>query len=477
VEIPAGPATSLAGNELGKYFLHLREHPEWVIRRVETAYLVDSDRVERRVTLDIDVSDLKDRAKRLGFEDTSSLYIPLSQTIKDLIVDYDVRDQFGSSLPVLPSDCDSRVAQLMLAAVLEKVATQAQLEGTFLNKFWEIAKSVPTDKDRKRIAEASGEIEAWSFSAKDHISQDQLALWSSFFANESFAELALTFTTQFNPLVRISTDKGDTQIIKTRYVDTGAEPRVGFWGALGLASAEYLLAAPGLGRTGRWHLRIVAPTGTHVVSVGLNELIPDSADATTPKLIGSQFYDSAIVPERALLHVEGQPRGDYVAPFWLVPDLVGFIRPALVSAWATAMMLGAGCWGELASKLISKLNEGNVDAATALLILLPSAYALQVSRLGEHEIRGRLMNWPRNILVSTAAVVLFAAIDVVVAHVFVPEVTDWVWGIASAWCALTGIYFSVLAGRSRSLIQNVRKAGSITINRPILRNVRSTKQS
>jgi len=476
MDVPPRRADDAENNQLGKYFLSLDDDPSWVIRRVETVKLVDSDRVERRITLDIDLVELKARALAAGYTDAQAknVLVPLSLCVKDLIVDYDILDIDGRSLSVLPSDCDARVAQLMMAEAL--VGSPQELGSAhqqLLHKLYEIAKSFPTLQDRYLVqGMLSGNVDAWSIREKDVPDPAVRKKWIELFSNETFLRLVSTFTTSYMPIVSLPVDGADKTIVKFRYVDRGAQTTKGFLGALALAPVGYFVEPPMLGHTPRWHLRIVAPEETHVTSIGLSEIVRNDEGKTgvSPAILSDVTYDSRTVPERGLLHLESDSRltSTYLAGMSLVPDLAGFIQPALASAIVSALILGAGAIAEAASvHVLTQTISGSLDAAIALLLLIPSAYALHASRPGEHTIRASLLFWPRAILVSSVGAVIVASIAVLIGKVLPSGVLAWTWGGAAIWAALTAGYLGAVAGRLHGILQRVRTTGSLTLSRPI----------
>ena len=81
-------ANYMSSKRLGAMYLSLLEDWSWVSRRVETVKIIDEIKIERRVSLDLKVQEIRRRAKIYGFSDNEVIPIPIAFFHKDLLLDF-----------------------------------------------------------------------------------------------------------------------------------------------------------------------------------------------------------------------------------------------------------------------------------------------------------------------------------------------------------------------------------------------------
>jgi hypothetical protein len=453
LHLPAGPAVWANHAALGRFLLRLDKDCSWILRRVETVEFLDDARLERRTTIDIDCAKLRLFAAEAGIQDCDELPIPIADLPKALLLDVDVRDREGNAVSVAVSDRDSAAAQLqMLAclATLDVPSTAAQpahkidpatLNADIHQKLFAIAVNHPEPSERTGLEDPTfgGEVAYWNIHAGLTISQAEVDQWRSFFDYDEFAEYVLKFSIQYMLMTSLGVADHEVQMIKLRHVEAHkrlTKPTLA--DKLGVSSFFFLLDAPAAGRAAREHLRLVAPHGTFIDSIGFIAL-RDSPGAVGPRMrppasIGR--YQSRLTAERGVVYSKGVARASYTVIASLRPMVSQFVRPALYSVLASLLLLAGGLacqirWGTLSHR------ENSVEAAVTVLLVFPSIASAYLAREGEHQVLTSLLGYPR-IAVALSAVATVAAAAVVVAGAdhFVIEV---VWGCC------TGVCFVVVA--------------------------------
>lgn len=252
---PAGPVEWVGYENLGRFWLDLYTDHSWILRRVEGVTLLDLVRVERRTTLDIDVQRITELAEKHELTDKQSLVIPLALLDKNLLLDVDVSDEVGSTLPICVSDRDASAAALLMLAYLEHSHDMLGIPRAIQQKLYDIAKGNPSIEDRKTLTlSAAGEIEQWGLGASLMVGQDAVDKWLSLFDDRKFSDLVVAFTLQYMLMVPLRLpDQRSVRILKFRIVEASGEltPERSWLERAGISPFSYLIEAPTVGRAGR----------------------------------------------------------------------------------------------------------------------------------------------------------------------------------------------------------------------------------
>jgi hypothetical protein len=96
--------------------IHLHEETAWMHRRVETVELLDASHVRRRVSVDFSIPETNfiEGMVRARFVN----YLPLALLQKRPLVNFDVRDESGQSVPVLSKAENAELAYRMLRTLI-----------------------------------------------------------------------------------------------------------------------------------------------------------------------------------------------------------------------------------------------------------------------------------------------------------------------------------------------------------------------
>ena len=437
-----GPSNLAQARTVGAYFCSLIDNPDWIRRRVETVHFVDLTRVERRVTLDIDMSKVVQHAvdANLDLAAVEHLPVPLAMLQKTLLLDIDVKDSSGTSLSIATSDEDSGAAH---AVMLHRIDQQGMtLTPLLSDKLYQIAKDMPSQSDYLALAgmlpprkrQRMIGIDAWALgNAKPRPTQAERRIWDDLFKTDTIKKTIADFTRLFMPTVYLRKNSTGLSLLKFRYVESETTLRRGnLLNRLGLTPSTVLIDAPAVGRAEREHLRLLAPQGLSITQMLLARVNEGLDTAPT------QHHESREALERGALYSSGLERGSYVAFAELLPNSSEFALPAFVATAVSALLLLGGA---LYQGHYGPLEDA--QSTIALLLLAPSAVAAFLTRSGEHQLLGRLLQLPKLLVGLTALVSLLSAASIVILQ---QEVADgvrplvdattvvWIWQISGYYC-------------------------------------------
>ena len=459
---PAGLARTLAQ---GRYFLSLLEDPTWVLRRVDTVNFVDSHRIERRTSLDLDLARVRDLAAKSGLgRRLRTVYVPLGLLKKNLMLDFDVRSSSGEPLVLATSDQDSRASQAVLVARAARHVDPRALTGDVREQLFRIAREMPHSDDQRALSgDAQGDLTilGWKFGSTSLPAQQT---WSRLFSITEFRELVVAFTLRFMPIIGLE-DGRDRCIVKFRTVESeGFPPASGVFslaGVFALSERLYFVEAPttGIGGVGssvdcrpRQHLRIEAPAGTFMTDATMIRFVGGDAPDSLRPAKSADVVHKRVTMERGAFYSFPQPGERYSVLLLLMPRLEGFALPAIVGATLSGVLLLSGTIAEFSLGTLDRIlgtdggGAGNTEAAVALLLIVPSIFLAYLARPGEHEVRAEQLKWLRYAVGLSSAAVAPAA---VAAIAFTSSsAIAWVWGVCG------GVALAIAALLSSVVIRN-----------------------
>lgn len=439
---------------LGKYFLELYGDTSWIERRVETIHILDDHRVERRITLDLDIENLVARAQScLKREDApTTVLVPLTYLEKSLFLDFDLTGPDEAPLHLVTSEEDSRAAQCMMLAYLQRTS-RAPISVKLRDKLFEIAAEFPGDR-------MTGSAEEFTVSQirpklQTGFTDSDRAQWSNWLDDQEFMALLSMFSVQYMPIAELPVVAGQRKaMVKIRLVDPWDEPVDN--SRLGLRPAGFIVSVPTVGGHRREHIRVLAPEGTELSAAGL-VTAPQSERSPGAVLAGASDFYSRLTPERGVVYINGYNRSDEGVDlsFTMWPQSQGFLRPALFTTLASALLLGAGAVGQFVDEFLSSKLEGNLDAAIALLLVVPSLYSIYLSRGGEHALRSLLLRRLRYVVFGAAVAHGLAVTTLLAMSVLPTTVLGYTWAGGAAYCCVIFGYFSVYGYRKRKSMSPV----------------------
>jgi hypothetical protein len=251
---------------LGQATLAFIKDITWLDRRVETVRFVDSNTLERHVTLDINCDRVREIVTKAGWEPDKEIPLPLTLLSKGLLLDVDVRSADGAALPISTSDIDARAAQ---AALLACLANSGEDVTAYSRAIWQTilsaVKSFPSEADRFTLqnpSQAADAVEAWELAQDLSGDPGDREVWAALLDhNEEFWSLLVNLTLGFMLMTPVKVSTG-TKIIKYRYIERQEPSELRWWERLGFRNYTPLLVqASAVGTARREHLRLEAPDG------------------------------------------------------------------------------------------------------------------------------------------------------------------------------------------------------------------------
>lgn len=448
-----GPANAAYAQSVGSYFLDLHRDTSWIVRRVETVRILDEDRVDRHVTIDVDVEMLIHRLMERHEPRPKYLAVPLTVLTKNLLLDFSASTAEGP-LHLVSSAQDAGVAHAMLLARLEELGKLEGFSSFLSQKLYWIARDFPGSSRIRADDDLDYASEVLALSPGEVSSKEDLETWVAIFQDPEFLKLSIEFANSFMPIVYLNADGPRVQVVKFRYIDASVRPdeTSGF----GLGASGFYIDAPSVGRGQREHLRIVAPPGVEISDAALISTDWRGEASARFRFRSNERYYARVSTERAVVYTNGAPGGAYEVLFSVWPTSVGFARPAMFTSLVGALLLCLGALAEWKIDLLSKKLEGNQDAAVAFLLVLPSLYSLYLSRSGEHELRSRMLRGMRYAVFGAAVAHGSAVVALISAKALDPKALIAIWGIAGCYCVMPFAYiarFELNRARSISLVR------------------------
>jgi hypothetical protein len=380
-------------------------HPRrWIHRRVETIEFLDVSHVRRRMSVDFTVP--ADRHLPVKLSTGQELvFAPLGFLTKRVLKNFDLRDEGGSTLPLLTQQQNSAVGQAMLLLAAQALLSEeldphvARDIGDLVGGSTDVANTAFTN-----LAQPMG--------PGSH--EQRAALWE----NSRFRTLITDLSHQFVLYVPLDAIPGDRRVLKYQYDEEFRHRGLTLSERLGISPVPFNFIAPSLGAAESYHAEVPAPDEDLIIAEAtLSELAPTR-----------QELDREVRVHRTHLHRADMPRG---ALGWIEVEFrlrrAGFVLAAFWLAVGTTALLTAG-W------LLHHYNiASSPSIAAALLVALPGIYAAYLARPGEHRIVKMLVSGIRFLiaLLATASFVSAAALAI---HI-TGGARAWIWGISAIVCA------------------------------------------
>lgn len=404
-----------------KYFATLDEDRAWLLRRVETIQLVDRNRFERRVTLDIDMPKVVAIARESGLIVDTYVELPLALEAKGLHIELDLRAGDGTVLHLLPSSEDAIASLALVHDWLNRSnhACDPRRRALEQHLLKIAAMHFDTGKDVQLTQFLYGELDclpAWK-------SEDPSTarIFDELMQEDEFAAHVVDLSTHCRPVVRLPTSDSTT-VLKVRKVELGRRPEVGPAARFRLSPAILTIEDSTLGRGASTHLRIVAPEGTQFEGVQVT-----SYDTI-------KRYRRRVTPERTMIHA-GRDFGidERVVHVPLRPSSRGFLSLGLATCALGALAAFTVLFLEFVErKYVTEFAHENADVVFAALLALPSVFVLFLARSNEHDLRSYLMSGLRGCLYVVGASQTLAAIALMV-HGRYPDL------LLPSWLAAFGV--------------------------------------
>lgn len=454
--------------QIGRLYLDLLRDSTWNLRRVDTIELLDHNQIGRKVSIDIDLIDLKGRLAREGISGVQSLPLPIFTQVKTLMLDLDLRQADGMALSLATSAQDSWIAYSMLLCVAEEHGFDpSAFSRTVLEAIYHCARHMPDGEELNAIDIIDSEhrvSEYWISRASEMFSaNEERVLWESLFAVPQFAALAADFTLKSMAICPVDVGSGRTTIVKYRYVDVGIDPVVGEAAAWGVKDFAYFVPAESIGLAQREHTRIIAPEGMEVTDIALLERASVGIEEVVPFLISPKRYHRRLSGERGVVYTRRYSRGSYVISVSLQPRVEELVAPSLFSVGLTSLLLAVFTALQFLHSFYFDetvengfLGTVDTDSLTTTLLLVPTLLSLFLVRPREHSLVGRLLLRVRILVLLSAFCMIISASAVALGLSGVP--LGLVFGVGFLISTVILVILVVAYIRSRKRSEAVRTA-------------------
>lgn len=432
MRIPSGAADWSHARTSGRYLDSLTSNHDWILRRVDSIRFVDSTRVERRITFDIDVDDVRRRARSANLLDPV-VPLPLMTLVKAPILDVDITGVGGESIAIATSDQDSHLASSLLLATLSRHGIRPRrLPPEVL---WQLY-SVVRDRSIDRLVQLLYAVDPGAFDDPPvdkplRLRRIEGESWDRMLDVDEFLNSLIDYAGSFMLVAQLDVgQQHDVAILKVRLLEdrnTG-EDQTSWLSPDRLGWRPLTLKVPmgGLGNAQRNHVRVFAPEESVIRHARLaddeleledvrNGVKPDGSIAPLDR---ASFYGNDVRRSSYEMTVEVEPaRGPFLIPAAITTGLLTFLLWAAAFLQSTdsrfsdhptsfaGSMLAPGVW-EITS---IAGNQANFDAAVTVLAIAPSLVAIYLVRAGEHRLVTRLMVVPRVLVLLSALATIVAA--------------------------------------------------------------------
>jgi hypothetical protein len=447
---------------------------KWIDRRVESVTFIGETRALRDVSITLTLPDHVQPALYAGMDkrprgesegaDTSQArsntastmppfyYVPLTLIDKEKMTRFDFTDEDGASLPLLGSTEKGIMAAGLLVALAEEILRDEDM-----------SLPQPIASELRAIAEARPKRAMKLFQGFMERSQLQGG-YSTLHGNSRNAHvlraLLLAFAQCYMLVVPLAQGLHHKRLIKFSYeenVTFKVAPRfegnflkraaqwarrlgVDLTRTFGWRARQIWLGAPAFGHGGTYHLEMSAPPGTKITQMTLvgMTVTPQVNESEITWTSSQDDGISAPLEEQYQPHIccrEKKPGAFAVAYTKIRPTSPTVIRAAFFSAVGTAVVLIAGI--HFLSHMLTAENE-LAAAGAALLLAVPTAASVYISRIQEHPMVTSMLLGVR-LASLLSGVSAYAAASVLIVGRYVHASGNWLAEAEFAWivCSVT----------------------------------------
>lgn len=372
------------------------ERDRWIHRQVETLTILDADRMLRHVSVDLTVP----KMEGLSENDPETVYLPIALLRREVMENFDLRDEEGAALPCLTAAQHDEVVQSMLAGATLGALVGAGYEepdkDDDVQQVLELVRSMTV----RRSLEARRKWTALRGRRRE--------IKQCILANEGASALIEDLRDQFPLFVPLRASAGDRRVLKfslevgiARHSDDvaslGKTPRRRRSRSDTLLARPWPLIAetPIAGRADSVHIEIPAPEELFVASASL-----DAIGGRRKNIVAI----TKPVPVAHLHPITVPKRGtdvELTVHFVLRRD--GLATAGMLLASTTTALLAAG----LGLHLIGVAPRA--DAAGAVVVALPAIYAPILAISSAHRLVRRIVSGARTLMLLSAGISFAAA--------------------------------------------------------------------
>jgi hypothetical protein len=358
--------------------------------------------------------------------------VPLSLLRKGILVNFDLRDEAGGSLPLLNTSQNSVVAEAILVAL-----ARAVLDGNVPEAIRCDLRSVvssPADEADEALSKLYGE--------RDPVADERGLLRDS----ALFRTFADAFAYRFLALTMIRLHRQQRRVLHVAYDEI-------FWlnasrrplqtlAPLGVGQDRLtLFPVPAVGDADTYHFEAEAPEGLQISTREAYFAPSGSSVAAQPVSKSGSF-------QRSHVYFPQAEQGSQA-----IVSIRLRVRPATIvrgAFFAALLAFAAILFTQLRFAHIEKSSE-SVAAATALLVAFPGVVSLYVARSDENPMTTSLL-WPIRLVAILPALWSFLAAGAVVGGTTGVPTRVFLWvmvGLAALNAAVLGRIWGVASGTGR----------------------------
>ncbi|NEK60230.1 hypothetical protein GCU56_20440 [Geodermatophilus sabuli] len=374
--------------------LHFQKPSRWMHRRVERVDFISDNLCRHHVSLDFDVqrASVVQVARTAGWMPTS-LLLPLGLMAKDPpLTSFDLRDDAGVSRPLLTSQETAEAAHQALRYVASKILQPQVLSDASRRTLWDIVS--------RPASEAESALKGW-YDPTTHTyaagSEE-----SRLMGDAAFKLIVSELVDNYIALTPI--DPTTTrQLLKYSYVSDVPWEAPRLVDRIFGTSARFTFPVAA-GASYSYHFELAAPENSDVRRLALSEVAGDPPSAANAKNL------MRVDGRREQMHVyahEADRSANHAVVVDLVPQRRGLVRYAWFGALYASVALVSGYLWQLFTR---RLEDANVEALGAALLLVPALIAVYVSRPGEHGMAARFAFGARVAMVLAAAAAVLGSI-------------------------------------------------------------------
>lgn len=403
----------------------------WLHRRVDRVSFLSDTLYRHHVSIDFDVNDASlVRSMRSAAKLPERVLVPLGLMTKRALTGFDLRDASGASIPLLTSQETGEAAYQAVSYLGSRVIGPEPLSADTQRVLRTIVSGSPSD--------ARGALEKWYPAA--HHTLPAMAQSVRLMKDDAFKLVVNELVENFIALTPVPADE-PRQILKYSYVDElpwNTPRRLDhFFGS----SARFTFPVLAAGTGYSYHFEVSAPEDLDLRRLALYEAIGEP-----PVPVPGKAAHMRVDGRREQMHVHmalADRYASHIAVVDLVPQRRGLVRSAWIGAlYATAALVAGYLWqrGE------HRLQDVNVEALGAALLLIPAIAAVYVSRPGEHGMATRLAFGTRAAAVLAAVAAVLASVTLAVG-IEGSALTE-AWGTLSWVAAVPTLYLTYIFWRS-----------------------------
>jgi hypothetical protein len=394
---------------------------EWVVRRVEKVRFRDDRSVTRRISIDFLVREDAPVYEAPG--GARYWLVPVSVMRRKTLVNYDLHDEEGRSVPLPGLRLTQHLDESVLRAVasIEGNGKVSEAAGAFIHDL--IAGEFENVKDRvNSLAGKQAPAEVLRLMDNNGVFQALLHRLSFHRTLYAFIEAdprrrhRILHMSIDEPLTLqhrapgLRDPRDATEDGRAGGVSYEMGPPVPWWNrhrfaaALGWTPTKIRFPVPAAENAASFHFEIEAPPGVDIVEASLLAGVPDEDDDGLEYAGGPSFDRIRLRLPSVGLHVAAVPNGSSSrAQVHLQVTTRGWYTIMLLSCWATFLLLGA---------VLLHVHTNDIKTPADVIVVLAGVAAAVATLIAQGEfpgMAGRLLALPRALAAAEAALPLIAA--------------------------------------------------------------------